>query len=1005
VTFDFRSLLRTLTLAALASASGPVAPAETETARAINIPAGPAAHTLIREFADQTGLQLLVDFEEIRNLDTPAVTGQLTASETLARMLEGTRLTFEFVNEWTVAIVPKPDSALADGASGLDGRGAGQSESSDLERGDRGYAFESPSDLRLEDLEQVLVLGTYFRGMAPVGAQAITIRRSDINRTGYATVQDVVRALPQNFGGGPSEDTTLGYEAGTNSSRGTALNLRGLGASATLVLLNGRRLAPGGTEGAFVDVSDIPLSAIEQIDILPDGGSALYGSDSVGGVVNFTLRENYVGRETQLRAGAVTSGALDEYQFSQLVGTRWENGNGLLALEYYDRGRLPADDRPQMASDLRPFGGDNFDTERGNPGTIIIGSQRWAIPRGQDGRSLTASDLTAGTANLHNRQEGRDVLSEQERLSILGTLRHAPTERVKLFTDALFVQRDVYARDPALTTDLLVPTTNPFHVNPAADTVPVVVGYSFRDDLGPITSDVRVRTANFAFGAVIDAGAGWRISTTAGHAHSGEDGRIDAFVDFTALTKALADSNPETAFNPFGDGSHTNPSTLSVIRASSVFDAESDVGSISAVAEGPIGSLPGGAARAAIGVEYRRDTFDWSLRTVSRADPTGEATARSNSLERDARAAFMELLVPVIGAGNRRRGFERLQFSASSRYELYDDFGSTLTPRLGVSWAPTSTVVLRGTRSKSFRAPNMYRLDESGSGSMIVPLADPLSTRGASSALLWFGGNADLQEERADAWTAGLDFASSTLPGLSVSATYFSIEFEDQIRNIPISAGILLNPDYRDAVYRSPSPEQRERVCSRSRFVGIPGACNSAAIDLLIDARSNNVATVRTRGLDLVSSYELESAIGSFDFGLNASYVFEYSQAVRVGAPLKDLLDTEHSPVALRARGSLSWERRAVGAAAFFSYSDDYRDTISLPERRIGSWTTVDLQLSYRATDHGFLGKAGTRFSLNIRNVFDEDPPFVNNSSGLGFDPENADLLGRLVSFQVRRDW
>lgn len=1005
MSFDFRSLLCTLTFAALASASAPVALAETGTAHAINIPAGSAAHTLIREFADQTGLQLLVDFEEIRNLDTPAVTGQLTASETLARMLEGTRLTFEFVNEWTVAIVPKPDSALADGAPGLDGRGAGQSESSDLERGDRGYAFESPSDLRLEDLEQVLVLGTYFRGMAPVGAQAITIRRSDINRTGYATVQDVVRALPQNFGGGPSEDTTLGYEAGTNSSRGTALNLRGLGASATLVLLNGRRLAPGGTEGAFVDVSDIPLSAIEQIDILPDGGSALYGSDSVGGVVNFTLRENYVGRETQLRAGAVTSGALDEYQFSQLVGTRWENGNGLLALEYYDRGRLPADDRPQMASDLRPFGGDNFDTERGNPGTIIIGSQRWAIPRGQDGRSLTASDLTAGTANLHNRQEGRDVLSEQERLSILGTLRHAPTERLKLFGDVLLVEREIHAFESATATDLLVPSSNPFYVNPMGGSSPVAIAYGFGDDLGPRTTTNRVRTANGALGATLDVGAGWRIAAHGSYAFRSEDGRIGGLFDPIALDAALADPDPGTAFNAFGDGSHTNPATLVAIRAQAPFALESSVQSANAVADGPLVSLSAGAAKFAIGAEYRRESFDWSSRTVSQADPVGKISARLGGRSRDVSAAFGEVLVPLFGPRNRRPALEDLRLSVSGRYEKYDEFGSVWTPKIGVAWSPTPDFSLRGTRSRSFRAPNLFRLDESANSSVIIPLMDPLSVDGVSSALLWIGGNASLQEERATAWTAGIDITPSALPSLSVSATYFSIGFQNQIRRVEVTPGFLFSSEYQDAVDRAPSSDQRETVCTRSRFIGDPRNCLGAPIDVLIDARTTNIASARVRGVDLLSSYSLDSALGSFGFGVNASYLLEYSQAERTETQLIDLLDTGQHPLALRLRGSLSWDRGGVGAAAFVNYSDDYEDNLSVPIRRIGSWTTIDLQLSYAIAGNAAGGATGTRFSLTVRNLFDEGAPFVNNPSGLGYDPENADLLGRLVSFQLRRDW
>ena len=157
----------------------------------------------------------------------------------------------------------------------------------------------------------------------PLGAQLIQLNRVDIERSGFATTQDFIHTLPQVFGGGPSEDTQLGREAPTNASKGSGINLRGLDAGATLVLIDGQRAAPSGATGLFTDISNIPLSAIDHVDILPDGAAARYGADAIGGVVNFVLRSNFVGAETQVRDGDFSDNALGGRQFSQLLGAHW----------------------------------------------------------------------------------------------------------------------------------------------------------------------------------------------------------------------------------------------------------------------------------------------------------------------------------------------------------------------------------------------------------------------------------------------------------------------------------------------------------------------------------------------------------------------------------------------------------------------------------------------------------------------------------------------------------
>lgn len=204
-------------------------------------------------------------------------------------------------------------------------------------------------------LDEIVITGSNIRGQPPIGSPLVEFYRLDLDRSGYATSEQFVRSLTQNFSGGITEITAASFLGGEDSNLnvggGTGINLRGMGNDATLVLLNGRRLAPAGF-GNFVDVSLIPFAALERVEVLTDGASAIYGSDAIGGVVNFVTRRDYTGAETRLRYGA-GHGSLDELGLGQMFGTHWSSGAALVSYDYYDRSRLDSGDRPftRAASD------------------------------------------------------------------------------------------------------------------------------------------------------------------------------------------------------------------------------------------------------------------------------------------------------------------------------------------------------------------------------------------------------------------------------------------------------------------------------------------------------------------------------------------------------------------------------------------------------------------------------------------------------------------------------
>ncbi|MCR4532822.1 TonB-dependent receptor plug domain-containing protein, partial [Acinetobacter venetianus] len=150
-------------------------------------------------------------------------------------------------------------------------------------------------------LDEVVVTGTHIRGVAPGASPVVSVDRDAIDRRGFATVADTLAALPQNFAGlaTPAATSTGVDTTSQNAGRATTINLRGLGPDATLVLVNGRRMAGAGGRGDLADVSSIPTAAVERIDVLLDGASALYGADAVAGVVNIILRNDFDGAETR----------------------------------------------------------------------------------------------------------------------------------------------------------------------------------------------------------------------------------------------------------------------------------------------------------------------------------------------------------------------------------------------------------------------------------------------------------------------------------------------------------------------------------------------------------------------------------------------------------------------------------------------------------------------------------------------------------------------------------
>lgn len=934
----------------------------------------------LRTISIQSGQSIVAPAELVAGKRSRALAGTYSTDDAVARLLDGSGL--RAVRVGNALVIQRQSAESAQDAQG-DREGSGT--------------------------EVILVTGTRIRGRAPAGAAVTVVDRKAIDQSGYSTTQQVIQSLPQNFMGGPNETTqeTNRGGAGLNVYMGSSINLRGLGPSSTLVLVNGDRIAAG-YAGIFTDLSMVPLTAVERIEVLPDGASALYGSDAVAGVVNIVPRNRFTGLETVARYGVADG--LDEVLLSGIAGRRWASGHVTVSYEYYGRSRLMARDRPFVSEDLRRYGAGDFRSPFANPGTIIAGGRSYAIPAGQNGRTLTPAALTLGT-NVEDGWASANVLPQQRRH---GAFLDFSQELggIELYAQSLFGERrfDSRGRVNSNGLTLTVPVTNAFYVDPVGTRQPVRVRYSFVDDLGPESIRGRSRAFNLSGGLRGDLGT-WRLD-----AHGTFAVQSDAFarynvVNTARLAQALADPSPATAFNPFGEGSNTDPATITRVRGSLSSGGRYRLWGVQARAEGPLFALPGGSARLAFGVEHRDERYrDRPVTNDTSALTPTTITTYMLDAHREVSAGYAELALPLVAPDNGVPLLNRVDLSAAVRTERYSDFGWTTNPKFGASWSPVEGVTLRGTWGTSFRAPNFNDAaqDITAIVYFAVALQDSTSPSGTTTALIVRGNDPDLRPERATSWTLGAELAPSLVPGLSARLTYFDVDYRDRIAN-PASElfSFLTNrPVYAAIIDDSPDPAVVASYYASPfyrDFYGIP----ASQVTTIIDARTQNLAVQRLTGLDFDLGYAADIAGGRGEIGVSGSYLIGFSQGLTPTAARSELVGTLGNPPDLRLRGRLTYGSGGFGGAVFVNFVNGYVNRAVTPNLAVSSWTTVDARLSYRF-EGGSGPLRGLSIALNVSNLFDRDPPFTVNRLGtttLGYDPENASPLGRLVSLQVTKSW
>ena len=672
------------------------------------------------------------------------------------------------------------------------------------------------------DLTEVVVTGSRIRGIEPTGSPVLVVDREAIVLAGTTTTTDLLRKVPQIVGLGASETASAAQNGAANVTRASGVNLRGIGSNATLLLFDGRRLPPSGTQGQLTDASVVPAIALQRVEVVADGGSSIYGSDAVTGVVNLIPRSTFTGNESVVRFGVADS--YDELQVAHIFGTSWGSGNLVIAGEYGDHSGLDGADRDFYTTDLRARGGSDLRPTTCSPGNIVVGGVSYIIPEGSTGVGLTPQTVLPGTRRCDNLPRGH-IMPEVTRGNVFLSGNQDITEQFSLYLQGLYSRREFELRDSGAVSNLSVPRTNPFYFNPTGGTGNVTVQYDFANDFGLAVNPGTAESYQGTLGGRYRFGKDWQLDAYVSYGASDDEVRRTNNLNTTStgINARLANPDPQQAFNPFGSGSSNSAAVNDALsNGQFIIQGGTELTVYAVQADGPVFDLPGGSVRLAVGAEYRDEELNSLLQSGSTVAPVVVPGYSSRSVK----AVFGEVFVPLVGADNAVAGAQRLDLSISARFEEYSDFGNTSNPKVGLVWGPIPSLLVRGSWGTSFRAPGLAENDPRSGGyglygdNLPCPIAIPPATTCFGIGIA--GGNPDLDPEDATTWSLGLEFTPESIAGLRAGITYYDIDYQNQIIGLRGTAGLL----DQSAVRRV---RHTESDAHRSVGAGQPGSVQGRA--------------------------------------------------------------------------------------------------------------------------------------------------------------------------------
>ena len=809
------------------------------------------------------------------------------------------------------------------------------------------------------------------------------IGRQQLEQTGKATVADVLRSISANTGNASNETTNNGWASGS-----AGIGLRGLSQKNTLVLLNGRRLAnygfpAGGLSDTFVDLNALPLVAVDRIEVLKDGASAVYGSDAVAGVVNIITRQNFEGAEIGGSFGGADQGGLHEQNLKFVGGLGDLDSDGyniLFSLQGYNRERLDQDERNLTKSGIytdKPGGRWNGWSAKGarylvNGVSVPMLDASGNCPAGTTRVASAPIDGLTGDTCGFNQAPFTTLIPSTKRYQAYanGTFRLA--DNVEAFGEVLYSQIKSaawFGSSPFFTLEngrfalnaqtglaepvsSLLPANNPY--NPYGRAIPIE--YTFFDLGGTIKTN-RSTAYRGVFG-LRGSTAEWDWEVAAFGARSSERESVSGgFANRWALAKALA-TGSYNLLNPAA----TPQSVRDSINIATLRPAESKLQGIDAKISGNLGHTWAGDIGFAAGAEWRREKLDsnnpWQIDAGLQVRP---AIAEVHG-ERKVSAAYAEVIVPLAST---------LELSAAARADHYDDFGDAFSPKIGLRWQPLDILLVRASASKGFRAPSLSENSSSTSiayGSVIDP-RDPDVPGSRQNPTFFTVGNSELKPERTKSVNFGV--VLSPWANTNVSIDYYRIQLDNLVGTN--NAQTLVTDDVAGAVQRD----------GRGKLQAVYN-------------RYQNLSELKTSGIDVELRQRIPtSAFGDFTVSSAYTHVRDYRRPTVVGGPLVDYAGSNLGATLPKnkATTTLDWKQGDYNAALTWYYTSGYDQKASAAaavQDRVDAYNQFDLYL-------GYTGIENLTVYAKVQNLADKTPPYDASFPGIRapYDFSQYDLRGR----------
>jgi iron complex outermembrane recepter protein len=970
--------------------------------KTFNVAAGEAG-AAIKEFALQASVEVMFPTEQMAGITTNAVKGDFTPHEALSWMLADTPfVVLEDPESGALAVKRAKDSPVPRPGAGEKGRGP-------LDRSAR----DEGETVKLEPVE---VTGSHIKRLEGEGPQpVVSYAGTDIEAGGFQSFGDFMQSLPFNSGSMETTDLPSGV-AGAPYARGaTGINPRGLGAERFLVLVNGQRAITYGTPDSsgdsIFDFNSIPLGAIDSIEYLKDGASAIYGSDAITGVLNIKLKQSYSGLSTSLLVGDTWGQGADTFTRSAnlLAGTTQGGTSIMIDATWFKQNDNVTQDYSRSPttnySNLGPIKGVN-DNSLGNfPANVNLtaaqaaaaglatGAGYYVVPGGiPTGNPTLAQFGFAGAsgnvpnANLYDFGPTSQLTPRQDNLGVLGTFRHEFGDRLALYGQVMqsdnqthFLYTPGSITSTSITTDsgstLTIPANSPY--NPFGVTL---TDFRARALFGPPrTYDVEADSGSYGVGLDGKAAGDWTWTTHLNYGYSLVDQAANNQIVADTLQSALDGTLAGFAgsyLNLFGPSANPGLTHALFVTGKSSFEdsaVDYDLSGTGSLFPMPalLGLPSAGAAALAAGTEWRQE------QATDDADPTNY-TVNSGALPfRGGRTVFsqyVELDLPMLP--------KYLELQLAGRHDQYSNFGGTTDPKFALASQPLPFLKLRASYSESFKAPDLAQLLSPPTVTYSLNFTDPLRPQDGvqDHVPIQTGGNRDLQPETGKIWYEGAVVdADALVKGLSLSADYFNFTINHVIASFANTQTLFTY--FPELVVRNPA-------------AGSPGPIQ------YFNEIPINAAAYYWRGFDLGLAYRLpNTALGNFDLNVQGTRIMYIAYDGGTGLGPIDAAGLYNYP-RWTGTAQLSWREGDLGASVAARYLGPYFNNSNAPF----VWGENPLTLFNATVSYAGFGRS--KLLLGCDNVLGQNPPpngRASPSDGFDINTYAAWAMGRFFFVKVEK--